>query len=129
VELCDESPGFEPLGLVEIWKGWKGNHHGDQVSIKVIRTRRTDWTKEIKRVRGSFFNQSQTQRVSRQIYCHEAEEYKYLSHPNILPIIEISETLFPLCIMSPWMPDGNIVQYTQKNQNADRLMLARIHCD
>ena len=29
--------------------------------------------------------------------------------------------------MSPWMPDGNIVQYTQKNQDANRLMLVWIH--
>jgi len=86
-----------------------------------------NWLENIKRVCGSFFDQSSTQCASHQIYCREVEGSKHLSHPNILPIIEISETLYPLCIMNPWMPDGNIVQYTQKNKNADRLMLVCIH--
>ena len=29
--------------------------------------------------------------------------------------------------MSPWMSNGNIVQYTQMNQDANRLMLVRAH--
>jgi hypothetical protein len=50
-----------------------------------------------------------------------------ISHPNVLPIIEVSETSFPFCIMSPWMPGGNITQYTKINPDADRLMLVRPH--
>jgi hypothetical protein len=50
-----------------------------------------------------------------------------ISHPNVLPIIEVSKTLFPLCIMSPWMLDGNIIQYTHANPGNNRLMLARTH--
>jgi len=46
-------------------------------------------------------------------------------HPNVLPVIEVSESLFPFCVMIPWMLDGNIIQYTQMNPNADRLMLVR----
>ena len=34
-------------------------------------------------------------------------------------------TLFPFCIITPWMPDGNITQYTQTELGADRLMLVR----
>ena len=53
VELFDESPGYEPYGLVDVWKG---KYHGDQVYIKAIRIRDTRFLDEIKRVRGSFFN-------------------------------------------------------------------------
>ena len=74
-----------------------------------------------------FIYQDKTQCASHQAYCREVEGYKYLPHPNVLPVIEVSETLFPLCIMSPWMPDGNIMQYTHKNRDANRLMLVRIH--
>jgi len=49
------------------------------------------------------------------------------SHPNILPVTRVSEELFPFCIMSPWMPDGNITQYTQANPSADRSILVRLH--
>jgi hypothetical protein len=31
--------------------------------------------------------------------------------------------LFPFYIVGPWMPDGNITQYTETNPGADRLML------
>jgi len=53
------------------------------------------------------------------------EESKLNSHPNVLPVIRVSEGGFPLCIMSPWMPDGNITQYTKANPGADRLILVR----
>ena len=45
----------------------------------------------------------------------------------MLPVIEVSEALFPLCIMTPWMPDGNITQYIQTNPSANRLMLVRAY--
>lgn len=48
-------------------------------------------------------------------------------HPNVLPVIEVSKTLFPLCIMTPWMPNGNIVDYITENWGADRLLLVREH--
>jgi len=125
MKLCDKSLDYEPLGFVDIWKE---NYRGDRVCIKAIRTRSTTRLGEIKRVRGRlFFDQDQTQCASHQAYCRGVEEYKYLSHPNVLPVIEVSETLFPLCIMSPWMPDGNIMQYTHKNRDANRLMLVGIH--
>jgi len=55
VELCDESPDYDPFGFTDIWKV---NHHGDQVCIKVIRMGDTHRLGIIKRVRGSFFNRS-----------------------------------------------------------------------
>jgi len=126
IELCDGSPDYDPLGFMDIWKE---NYRGDQVCIKAIRIRNTTSLEKIKKVRDSFFDQSQTHRVSHQILYNKVKGREYLSHPNVLPVIEISETLFPLCIMSPWMADGNIMQYTEKNQNANRLMLVCIHQD
>jgi len=61
-----------------------------------------------------------------QTFYHEVEGCKQISHPNILPVIQVSETLFPLCIVSPWMPDGNIMQYVRKHDDANRLMLVRV---
>ena len=55
------------------------------------------------------------------------EETKLNSHPNVLPVIRVSEALFPFCIMNPWVPDGNITQYAKMNPGADRLMLVRAH--
>ena len=72
-----------------------------------------------------------------QIHSHDAASHqiyrRILSgggnlnyHPNVLSVIHVSETLFPLCIVSPWMPDGNIVQYTEMNPDTDRMMLVRV---
>ena len=69
------------------------------------------------------FNPRCTQFPSCQIYRRVVEESRLNSHPNVLPVIQVSEALFPFCIMSPWMPDGNISQYTQMNPDANRLML------
>ena len=50
---------------------------------------------------------------------------KLNSHPNVLPVIQVSKGPFPVCIMSPWMPDGNITQYTQMKPGANHLILVR----
>ena len=69
------------------------------------------------------FNRTCTQFARCQIYRRVIEESKLNPHPNGLPVIQVSEAPFPVCIMCPWMPDGNITQYTQTNPGADRLML------
>ena len=69
------------------------------------------------------FNRGCTQFALYQIHNRVVEESKLNSHPNVLPVIRVSENLFPVCIMSPWMPDGNITQYTKMSPDADRLML------
>ena len=73
------------------------------------------------------FNRKLTQFASYQIYHRVIEESKLNSHPNVLPVIRVSKELFPFCIMSPWMPDGNITRYTQMNPGANRLTLVRAH--
>ncbi|KAF9643697.1 kinase-like protein [Thelephora ganbajun] len=108
VELCNDSPNYNPLGFMDTWKG---KHYGDSVCIKAIRTR----------------NEAHLEKV-KNIFWHEVEGCKHFSHPNVLPVLQVSETLPPLCIMSPWMPDGNISQYTQKNPSVNRLMLLAEVC-
>jgi len=61
--------------------------------------------------------------ASYQVYRRVMRDSKRNSHPNVLPVIRVSEALFPFYIMSPWMPDGHITQYTQMNPGVDRLML------
>jgi hypothetical protein len=73
------------------------------------------------------FYQGRALYISYQTFCREVDGRRRISHPNLLPVIEVSETLFPFCIMTPWMLDGNIVQYTRVNPDANRLMLVRAH--
>ena len=50
VELSTGPPDFDPLGLVDVWKG---SYHDNPVCIKAIRTRRKPSLEKIKKVRGS----------------------------------------------------------------------------
>lgn len=108
VEICAEGPKYVPLGFMDVWRG---NYRGNPVCIKAIRSRNTAHLGKIKK-----------------IFYHEVEGCKHFSHPNILPIVRISENLFPFCIMSPWMPGGNIIQYIERNPSANRLMLLAEVC-
>ena len=69
------------------------------------------------------FNWRCTQFASYQIYSRVVKMNNLNSHPNVLPIIGVSEALFPVCVMSPWMPDGNITQYIKMNRGGNCLML------
>ena len=73
------------------------------------------------------FHPMRTQYIWYQVFRRGIDGRGFISHPNLLPIIEVSKMSFPFCIMSPWMPGGNIDQYTKMNPDADRLTLACLH--
>ena len=62
---------------------------------------------------------------STQRLCREIIGWKYLSHPNILPLLGVSVFADPHCfrIITEWMPGGNVVQYAKSNPEANRLGL------
>ena len=51
--------------------------------------------------------------------------WRRLTHPNILPVLGVSPKLFPLCIISGWMIDGNIMSFILKHPRVNRLRLVR----
>jgi len=51
--------------------------------------------------------------------------WRRLSHPNVLPVLGVSPKLFPLCIITEWMVDGNIMDFTAKHPEVNRLRLVR----
>ena len=56
---------------------------------------------------------------------HEIVIWRRLSHPNVLPVLGISPKLFPLCIVSEWMIDGNIADFASNHPEVNRLRLVR----
>ena len=68
-----------------------------------------------------------TQCILYQVYRLLIKEGNFNLHPNVLPVIGVSETPYLLCIMSPWMSGGNIAQYIRMNPSADRLALVCVH--
>jgi serine/threonine protein kinase len=119
MELYDGSTDYTLFGLADIWKG---SYHGEPVCIKALRRMSPISLLGIKNIGGYVFYQK---RIKHALDKTPRRMRKSISHPNVLPVIDVSETLSPFCIVSPWMPDGNITQYTQMNPGANRLMLVR----
>jgi hypothetical protein len=40
-------------------------------------------------------------------------------------VLGVSPKLFPLCVITEWMDDGNIMGFTAKHPEANRLRLVR----
>ena len=51
--------------------------------------------------------------------------WRRLSHPNVLPVLGVSPKLFPLCLVSEWMIDENITDFTSNHPEVNRLRLVR----
>ncbi|KAJ7588213.1 kinase-like domain-containing protein [Mycena floridula] len=77
---------------------WKGILRGQDVSVKVARVFRDD---DVQRFVKAFYT--------------EAILWGQLSHPNVLPLYGIyylnNEETSQLCMVSPWMENGNIVRF------------------
>jgi len=85
---------------------WVGSYSEGVVAIKSLRVYRGD-----------------DQEMLKKIFCKEVVVWKRLSHPNILPLIGVSNTLFPFCMVSPWMENGNVMEYLRSNPGTDRVQL------
>ncbi|KAJ7717076.1 kinase-like domain-containing protein [Mycena maculata] len=59
-------------------------------------------------------------------FCREALVWKDLHHPHILPFLGIDRDSFPssLCMVSPWMEHGTVVDYLKNHghANVDKLL-------
>lgn len=62
-----------------------------------------------------------------QRYYKELTVWKRLNHPNVVPALGAAPDIAELCVVSPWMPDGDLLQYLGKNPGANRFSIVRIH--
>ena len=113
---------------------WRASYQGENVSIKAFRVYATDNIKQLTKVLSTFprcvrelllttFN-------SPQAWCKEMVVCRNLSHPNILSFLGVSCTeSHPLCIVSKWMPNGNISEFLKSDGQFTRRPLVRIDDD
>ena len=59
------------------------------------------------------------------MFCKEAVMWKYLKHPNILPLL--GATISPPQLISVFMPAGDLSKYIGENPNTDRIGLVGAH--
>ena len=101
-------------GFTEVRMGvFKGNN----VAVKSLRVSLTNDKAKIRRVRerATIFLQGCSHTV--QQFCKEVATWKNLSHPNILNLIGVPDTLEEgrFSMVSEWMAGGNIVEYVRNN--------------
>ncbi|KAF9001402.1 kinase-like protein [Hymenopellis radicata] len=98
--------GSSPIcggGFGDIWKGTLTRSQ-TPVCLKVLRVFGNNVDKILK------------------AFCHEALLWRQLRHPRLLPFLGVVDDLFPhsFCLVSPWMENGNIMQFLIKNPTHDR---------
>ena len=109
---------------------WEGQLDGNWVRVKAFRIQTVTNPQKIKHVcsnpifkRGNeLFKPDPNQRFYREIVG-----WKHISHSNVLPFLGVSEMLSSFCVLTPWLLNGNIVEYTKKYHKANRLQLVSVH--
>jgi len=89
---------------------YKGHLKGQLIAVKVLKI---SHDKDIARLRKEFSS--------------EAVIWRQLSHPNILPfcgVFHLDDKTRRVCLVAPWLQNGNVVQFLQQNQDTDCVQLA-----
>lgn len=119
------------------WGGFgvilQGDLGGRGVALKIVRTRRRGDTYDGFKV-CIFLNEAHYLTVisSWQAISREAVLWRQVAHPNVLPfygVFDWDDGSGPLrtCLVSPWMGNGNIVEYLELHPDSDRWCLVSNH--
>jgi len=121
---AQEGVPFATHGYTDLWKR---DLNGGKFAIKALRFHPDDDSREATQV--TTFSVGRSLRIPRgshhhlQRFCKEVLLWKRLNHPNILAFHGASVNQNRLCIVSLWMENGDVVSYTRKNPEANRLQL------
>ncbi|KAJ7831167.1 kinase-like domain-containing protein, partial [Mycena leptocephala] len=88
---------------------WKGLVCGVSVSVKIMRV----------------FEDSDVQSILNK-FSREALIWRQLAHPNVLPFFGVYYLDTRLCLVSPWMENGNIMKFLEINKPATGICLSLI---
>ncbi|KAL0565482.1 hypothetical protein V5O48_016545 [Marasmius crinis-equi] len=98
-------------GFGEVWRGFIGSSQ-DPVCLKIMKV----------------YLDSDLVKLSKD-YLREAILWRQLRHPNVLPFLGIYrlEDGHQVCLISPWMEDGNLVKFLKDAppEDVDHFALAR----
>jgi serine/threonine protein kinase len=108
----------------DVWTGLIGDH---KIAIKVLKVyMRSNIEKLLKVWENSKTYARAAHGYFPQTFSHEAVLWRQLSHPNVLPFYGVyhwDQNRSRVCLISPWMSNGNIVQYLEDYPHANRINL------
>ena len=125
-KIQEEMP-FATRGYTDLWKrDWNGR----KVAVKALRFAPDDDRSKTTKVTVSSVGRSLGitwgTHFRLQRFCKEVLLWKRLSHPNILTFYGASTNHNQFCMVSPWMENGNVISYTRRNPEANRLRLVSV---
>ncbi|KAJ7666763.1 kinase-like domain-containing protein [Mycena polygramma] len=85
---------------------WKGLVRGQNVCVKIMRV----------------FQDADIEAILKD-FGREAVIWRQLCHPNLLPFFGVYYLDNRLCLVSPWMRNGNIMEFLRTHSNTNRLSL------
>ena len=53
--------------------------------------------------------------------------WKRLNHPNLVPTLGAGPDIAELCVVSPWLSDGHLLQYVKNYPGVNRVAIVRIY--
>jgi len=108
---------------------WMGEHQGRDVAVKVLRIFPASKLDKIARVgfqSGSVKICIDKLIVTVQRFCKEAVTWKLLHHPNVLSLLGATMANCQFVMVSEWMINGNINEFIEAHQDANRYELVGI---
>ena len=107
---------------------WKGQIQGQVVAIKVLKVYQQSDVAQLMKVHSVNHVGILDADLGKQEFSHEIAVWQQLSHPNILPlygVYHLGGNKSRVCLVSPWMENGNIVQYLKQAPDTYRYPLVR----
>ena len=118
---------FATRGFTDLWRrDWNGK----KVAVKALRFApdddRNKTIKVIALLVGPISEIAHGTHVRFQRFCKEVLLWRRLNHENILTFYGASTNQNQFSMVCPWMENGNVLSYTRKNPEANRLRLVSI---
>lgn len=103
---------------------YEGIYQDNPVAIKVLKPYQHSNVKNYQKV-VLFRHRLYHILTCNQFIARESILWAQLSHPNVLPFIGVCELGGEIGLVSPWMKNGDVMEYLEKNPHADRGRLVR----
>jgi len=125
VPLC-----YDPNTIAQCRGGfgdvWKGQYNGQEVAAKVLKLYSDGNMEPMRKVSPPQLAVSINEPTGpMQRFCREVVLWNTLHHPNVLPLLGVTIAENQLVMVSEWMENGNISQFTKIQTDVNLFDLVR----
>jgi len=119
--------GTDPVAAGGFGEVWKGRVPGQElIAVKIMKIYEKSDVEKLLKVSFSIACVGYSLKWGLQGFSTEVVTWRQLSHPNVLPfygVFHLNNNRSRVCLISPWMENGNIVQFLSKFPDANRIKL------